>query len=62
MMLVRPALGMNGNTLDGRKPISHTAGFLVLAIALSVVLVIAISSYRDSVASERVSERREINE
>jgi PAS domain S-box-containing protein len=61
-MLVRPALGMNGNTLDGRKPISHTAGFLVLAIALSVVLVIAISSYRDSVASERVSERREINE
>jgi ABC-type Na+ efflux pump permease subunit len=53
---------MNGNTLDGRKPISHTAGFLVLAIALSVVLVIAISSYRDSVASERVSERREINE
>jgi CHASE3 domain sensor protein len=51
---------MNGDRVL-RKPISHTAGFLVLAVSLLIVLAIAISSYRDGLASERVNKELEIS-
>jgi PAS domain S-box-containing protein len=51
---------MNGDTVL-RKPISHTAGFLVLAVSLSMVLAIAISSYRDGLAWERVNRELEFS-
>src|ERR1700688_1846942 len=45
-----------------RPVIRQTAGLLALGVSLIVVVLIVVLSYRDGLASERITQQREISE